>query len=162
MTRWWKSTGRRTKEARFLRSVTPYKRWPNRLPFRPCSRTKRVIKEVAHQRRQPCALGARPWRGISQHIRRQARIRFCRKVAFSRVWESVSHCIPDTRFLDFAQKSHFATEPWYAVGGVHLGPVEKLLCCRKLAISSVCNMTGHPPALHRTGPACLCITGSTP
>src|SRR4029453_6474888 len=56
MTRWWKSTGRRTKEARFLRSVTPYKRWPNRLPFRPCSRTKRVIKEVAHQRRQPWVL----------------------------------------------------------------------------------------------------------
>src|SRR5690349_14755996 len=55
MTRWWRSTGRRTKETRFLRSVTPYKRWPNRLPFRPCSRTKRVIQEVAHQRRRlPC------------------------------------------------------------------------------------------------------------
>jgi hypothetical protein len=25
--------------------------------------------------------------------------------------ESVSHCMPDTRFLDFAQKSNFATEP---------------------------------------------------
>jgi len=87
---------------------------------------------------------------------------FCRKVAFSRVWESVSHCIPDTRFLDFAQQSNVATEPWYAVGGVHLGPVEKLLCCRKLATGSVCNMTGLPPALHRTGPACLCVTGSTP
>jgi hypothetical protein len=23
----------------------------------------------------------------------------------------VNHCIPDTRFLDFAQKSNFATEP---------------------------------------------------
>jgi hypothetical protein len=87
---------------------------------------------------------------------------FCRKVAFSRVWESVSHCIPDTRFLDFAQQSNCATEPWYAVGGVHLGPVEQLLCCRKLATSSVCIMTGPPPALHRTGPACLCVTGSTP
>ena len=58
--------------------------------------------------------------------------------------------MPDTRFLDFAQKSNFATEPWYAVGGVHLGPVEKLLCCRKLSTSSVCNMTG--PLLPCTAP----------
>src|SRR5689334_511842 len=29
---------------------------------------------------------------------------FCRKVAFSRVWESVSHCIPDTRFFGFCPK----------------------------------------------------------
>ena len=36
---------------------------------------------------------------------------FTRKVAFSRVQGSVSHCIPDARFLDFAQKSNFATEP---------------------------------------------------
>jgi hypothetical protein len=35
---------------------------------------------------------------------------FCRKGAFSRVWESVSYCIHDTQFLDFAQKAHFATE----------------------------------------------------
>src|SRR4029453_17053109 len=41
----------------------------------------------------------------------QGTLGFCRKVAFPRVWESVSHCIPDTRFLDFAQKSNFATEP---------------------------------------------------
>ena len=34
---------------------------------------------------------------------------FCRKVAVSRVWEAVGHCIPDPRFLDFAQKSNFAT-----------------------------------------------------
>jgi hypothetical protein len=34
----------------------------------------------------------------------------CRKVAFSSVGESVSHYIPDTHFLDFAQKSTFATE----------------------------------------------------
>jgi hypothetical protein len=34
----------------------------------------------------------------------------CRKVAFSRVGESISHCIPDRQFLDFAQQSTFATE----------------------------------------------------
>lgn len=51
---------------------------------------------------------------------------------------------------------------WYAVGGVHLGPVEKLRWCRKRATGSVCHMTGPPPAWHRTRPACLCVTGSTP
>src|SRR5262249_9320262 len=30
--------------------------------------------------------------------------RFCRNVAFSRVWQSVSHCISATRFLDFDPK----------------------------------------------------------
>ena len=52
----------------------PYKRWPHRLPFRPCSRMRRVLQEGAHQRRQHWALGARPWRGISQPMRRPARI----------------------------------------------------------------------------------------
>jgi hypothetical protein len=61
---------------------------------------------------------------------------FCRKVAFSRVWESVSHCIPDIQFLDFAQNSNFATEP-FRLPGITLDvrfisslPVMQRLACK--------------------------------
>jgi hypothetical protein len=52
----------------------------------------------------------RPWEGC------------CRNVAFSRVWEAVSHGIPDTALLDVAQQSHGATEPhWLSQGALFCG-----------------------------------------
>ena len=45
--------------------------------------------------------------------------RFCRKVTFSRVWESVSHCIPDTQFLDLAQKACTGHIPEWSLLPLH-------------------------------------------